>query len=81
MNKTNMSLKQNDHYEEAKMEAEQEKETKCNVCNKMYFIQESYGVNGTDEFYATEVGHDFYCIYRNIDPMNRPFVEEVKHAN
>ena len=78
MNKTNMSLKQNDHYEEAKMEAEHEKETKCNVCNKMYFIQESYGANDTDEFYATEVGHSFNCPFRNIDPMNRPFVKEVQ---
>ena len=66
-----MSLKQNDQFEEAKLEAQQE--IKCDTCNKMYYIQESYGVNQGDEYYQTEVGHDFNCKYRNIDHMNRPF--------
>lgn len=71
-----MSNKQTEIFEEAKMEAEQEK--KCNVCGRMYFIQESYGVNGSDEYLATEIGHDFSCPFRNIDPSNRKFVKEVQ---
>lgn len=69
-----MSNKQTEQFEETKLEAEQEKETLCDTCNKMYYIQESYGVNQGDEYYQTEIGHDFNCKYRNIDHMNRPFI-------
>ena len=53
---------------------------KCNVCKKKYYVQESYGANGSDEYYETEIGHAFDCEYRNIDPKNREFVKEVATA-
>lgn len=68
-----MSNKQNEIFEEAKKEYE----TKCDKCGKMYTIEETYGANGSDEYSQMEYGHDFYCIYRNIDPNNRPYVKEV----
>lgn len=52
-------------------------ETKCDNCQRMYHIQESYGANGSDEYYETEIGHAFDCPFRNIDPNNKPYVKEV----
>ena len=49
----------------------------CNKCLKPFYVQETYGANGSDEYSQVEIGHDFYCVYRNIDPMNRKFVKEV----
>jgi hypothetical protein len=63
---------------ETYMQAIKPTETKCDKCGKMWYIQESYGANDTDEYYETEVGHDFNCVYRNIDHNNRPYVKEVK---
>lgn len=53
-------------------------EKKCDVCKKMYYIQETYGVNGSDEYHEMEIGHSWDCDYRNIDPRNRPYVKEVE---
>lgn len=47
----------------------------CDVCNRKFYIQESYGVDGRDETYETEIGHAWTCPFRNIDPNNRPYVK------
>ncbi len=67
-----MSHKGNDQYNENMAELE------CTICHKHYTVEESYGVNGSDEYLATEIGHAFDCPFRNIDPKNRKFVKEVQ---
>lgn len=49
---------------------------KCEYCKSYFFVKEEYGKNGSDEYSEIEIGHKFECIYHEIDPINRRYVNK-----